>query len=66
MVSRLAWRGDTCVIESRTRRMGMTIRVADRWWLSADAARLTLDRDISAMLGKRHMKIVFARDSASR
>jgi hypothetical protein len=66
MVSRLAWRGDSCVVESRTRRMGMTVKVTDRWSLSADASRLRIDRNMSALFRSRHMTMVFARDTTDR
>jgi len=66
VVSRLAWRGDSCVVESRTRRMGMAVKVTDRWSLSADASRLRIDRNMSALFGSRHMTMVFARDTTDR
>ena len=65
VVSRLAWHGDSCVVEARTRRFAMTIHISDRWSLSPDGTRLTLERNISALIGSRRMLLVFARAGAA-
>ena len=60
-VSTTSCDGVTCVMKTKSRRMGMAVRVTDSWMLSADGRTLTIRREVSALLGSRAMTMVFHR-----
>jgi hypothetical protein len=56
-----AWRGDTLTFDSSARVMMAEFVVLDRWWLSPDRSKLTVQRHNDSPMGKSDQRFQFVR-----